>query len=307
MGNAESDGELVELSYEAYHGYTWPVSREQRLGVIRLTITAMRHNNTYTDCLGRSDGQTKENRSENIRTQTDRYAELSCRRCIRPIVQRESILRFQGSPSGSLRDAAPAQRRGALNRRHSDQLRRFAPNRLPGSVGVRTSRPEWSASQTPWPQRRTQTFRGGCRVCAGFAGRGREFDDCRLYTGYTRKVLDQSAPTQSGEGAEQKKTAAQSSLESPIPEGTVEAYEELRRHVVQLDGRVHHVEGRGILLRSGLAVWARLRPVNLLPCPPGSHPQSMHQSPVHGSLDDELVRLVAGLILSIQLEDFLHA
>jgi hypothetical protein len=87
----------------------------------------------------------------------------------------------------------------------------------------------------------------------------------------------------------------------------MEAYEELRRHVVQLDGRVDHVEGRGILLRSGLAVWARLRPVKLLSCPSGSHPQSKHQSSVHGSLDDELVRLVAGLILSIQSEDFLHA
>ena len=87
----------------------------------------------------------------------------------------------------------------------------------------------------------------------------------------------------------------------------MEAYEGLRRQVVQPDARIDHAEGRGIFLRSGLAAWARLRPSNLWIRPSGSHPQSMRQSPVHDSHDVELVRLVAGLILSIRLEDFLHA
>jgi hypothetical protein len=277
------------------------------MGVSRLTTTLMRHNNTYTNCLGWSDGQTEEKRSENIRTQTDGYAEPSCSRCIRHMVQRESILRSQGSPSGPLRDAAPAQRRGALDRRYSDQLRRFASHRLPGAVGIQTSWLKWSASQTPWTQRRTQAFRGGHRICAGLAGSRRELDDRRLYPSYSGKVRDQSAPTQSGEGTAEQKKTAQSSLESPIPEGTVEAYEGLRRQVVQPDGRVAPLEGRGILLRSGLAAWARLRPSNLWMGPPGSHSHSAPQTCVDDSPGAELVRLVAGLILSIRLEDFLHA
>ena len=266
----------------------------------------MRHNTIYI-LLGSSDGQGEENRSENNRAQADGHAKPSSRRCIRHSVQRESILRPKGSPSGPLRDAAPAQRGGALDRRHSNQLRRFPTHRLPGSVSVRPSWPEWSASQTPWTQRGTQAIRGGHRVCAGLAGSRRGLDDRRLYPGYSRKVRDQSAPTQSGEGTAEQKKTAQSSLDSSIPEGTVEAYEGLRRQVVQPDARIDHAEGRGIFLRSGLAAWARLRPSNLWIRPSGSHPQSTRQSPVHDSHDVELVRLVASLILSIRLEDFLHA
>jgi len=87
----------------------------------------------------------------------------------------------------------------------------------------------------------------------------------------------------------------------------VEAYEGLRRQVVRPDGRVDYLEGRGILLRSGLAAWARLRSATLLARPPESYSQSAPESPVLDSPGAELVRLVAGLILSIRLEDFLHA
>jgi hypothetical protein len=87
----------------------------------------------------------------------------------------------------------------------------------------------------------------------------------------------------------------------------VEAYEGLRRQVIQPDRRVDHMQGHGILLRSGLAAWARLRPATLVLRPLGSQPQSMRQSAVHDSSGDELIRLIAGLILSIRLEDFLYA
>src|SRR2546429_2383261 len=184
----------------------------------------MRHNNTYMG-RGRSDPKSKETRPKKNRPRADGHANPSSRRCIRHSVQRESILRPKGSPSGPLRDAAPAQRGGALDRRHSDQLRRFPTHRLPATVAVRTSWPKWSASQTPWTQRRTQAFRGGHRICAGVAGSRRELDDRRLYPSYSGKVRDQSAPTQSGEGTAEQKKTAQSSLDSSIPEGTVEAYE----------------------------------------------------------------------------------
>ncbi len=87
----------------------------------------------------------------------------------------------------------------------------------------------------------------------------------------------------------------------------MEAYEGLRRQVVQPDGRVEHLEGRGILLRRGLAAWAQLRPSTVPARPPESHFPSASESPVLTSLGAELVRLVAGLILSTRQEGFLRA
>jgi hypothetical protein len=86
----------------------------------------------------------------------------------------------------------------------------------------------------------------------------------------------------------------------------VEAYEGLRQQVVQPDGRIECLEGRGILLRCGVAAWAQLRPSTLPARPSESHFQSASESPVLDSLGAELVRLVAGLILSTRQEG-LHA
>ena len=83
----------------------------------------------------------------------------------------------------------------------------------------------------------------------------------------------------------------------------MEAYEALRREVVQPEGRLGF-EGHVILLRRGLAAWAQFRPATLLMRSPAL---SGAQSTVHDSLEAELVQLVAGLILSVRLEDFLHA
>ena len=87
----------------------------------------------------------------------------------------------------------------------------------------------------------------------------------------------------------------------------MEAYERLRRQVVQPDGRVEYLEGRGILMRCGLAAWSQLRPPTVAARPPESHFQSVSESPVLTSVGAELVRLVAGLILSTRQEGFLHA
>jgi hypothetical protein len=78
----------------------------------------------------------------------------------------------------------------------------------------------------------------------------------------------------------------------------------LRQQVVQPEGRVKCLEGRVILLRCGLAAWAQLRPATLLICSPALSPA---QSAIHDWPGAELIQLVAGLILSIRLEDFLHA
>ena len=92
-----------------------------------------------------------------------------------------------------------------------------------------------------------------------------------------------------------------------MPEGTVEAYEGLRRQVVQPDGRGEHLEGRVVLMRCGLATWAQSRPAAVSARPPESHFPSGPEAPVLDSFGAELVRLVAGLILSTRQEGFPYA
>lgn len=87
----------------------------------------------------------------------------------------------------------------------------------------------------------------------------------------------------------------------------MEAYEGLRRQAVQPDGRGEHLEGRGVLIRCGLATWAQIRPAAVPAPPPESHFPSGAEAPVLDSFGAELVRLVAGLILSTRQEGFLHA
>jgi hypothetical protein len=92
-----------------------------------------------------------------------------------------------------------------------------------------------------------------------------------------------------------------------MPEGTVEAYEQLRRHVVQPDGRGGGVESRRTFMRCGLAPWAQMAPSVGPARPPESHFHAGVEAPVLGSLGAELVRLMASLILSTRQEGFLHA
>jgi hypothetical protein len=298
---------IVNSVVPAHFLDTWPFSMTPapiNLRTYWIDNATVRHNNTYSRSPGPSNGQTEENRSENRRAETDRYSKSSSRYRLRHTVQRESVLRPQGSPSGPIRDAAPAQHRGGLDRRRSGQLWCFASNGLPNSVGIRKSRSQWPTSQTPRTEGRTQALRRGHRLCANFAGSRRQLDHRRLYPGDSGTVCNQSASTQSGESVHEQKKTTRAGLESAIPEGTVEAYEGLRRQVIQPDGRVDDPESR-VVLRSGLAAWARLRPATTPLRPPVVQPKP--QSDIHNSPGAELVRLVAGLILSIRLEDYLHA
>jgi len=43
----------------AQHAFINQSNRRERIGIIRLTKSAMRHNNTYSNCLGWSDGQSE--------------------------------------------------------------------------------------------------------------------------------------------------------------------------------------------------------------------------------------------------------
>ncbi len=87
----------------------------------------------------------------------------------------------------------------------------------------------------------------------------------------------------------------------PVPAGDMEAYEVLRQGMVQPDGRGEHAEGRGVLIRCGLARWAQVQPaLTAERTPSDSHRQLAGSHPP--GLRGELVRLVAGLILSIRTE-----
>jgi hypothetical protein len=87
----------------------------------------------------------------------------------------------------------------------------------------------------------------------------------------------------------------------------VTAYEWLRRQAVQPDGQGEHLQGRGVLMRCGLATWAQIRPATVPAYPSTSPFPSGIAPPVLDSFGAELVRLVAGLILSSRQEGFLHA
>jgi hypothetical protein len=67
------------------------------------------------------------------------------------------------------------------------------------------------------------------------------------------------------------------------------------------------MEGRGVLMRCGLAAWAQIWPAAVPARPPESHFSSGSEALVLSSFGAELVRLVAGLILSTRQEGFLHA
>ena len=88
-----------------------------------------------------------------------------------------------------------------------------------------------------------------------------------------------------------------------LPAGATEAYEALRLRVIQSDGGIEPAEGRGILLRCGLARWAQVQSSAPRWTSPSSHPQRKSREPeIPAAVEPELVKLVAGLILSRRLE-----
>jgi hypothetical protein len=266
-------------------------------------IGRMRHNNTYTICTQLSDGKAEKARPQNTGAQTHRYPELAPRIDFRRLVQREPILRPQGSSPGALRNAAPARRGRKLDRRCGYQLRCFAPHLLSVAGGIPTSGPKRTASQAPWAKGRTQALHQRHRICAELAGHRAGPDDRRLYQSGSGKVWNLSSPPQSGTGVGEQKKTAQASVSPPISEGAVSAYEGLRRQAVQPDRRIRQSEGFSVLMRCGLAAWAQLGPSIA-----STHlPEPLCELPVLASPGAELIRLLASLILSTRQEKVLHA
>jgi hypothetical protein len=86
-----------------------------------------------------------------------------------------------------------------------------------------------------------------------------------------------------------------------LPASAIEAYEALRLQIVQADGRGEHAEGRGVLIRCGLARWAQVQSsLTVEQALSDSHRRPAASQPP--GWRGELVRLVAGLILSIRPE-----
>jgi hypothetical protein len=96
-------------------------------------------------------------------------------------------------------------------------------------------------------------------------------------------------------------------VRSPIPAETADAYEGLRRQVVEPDGRGEHLEGRSVLIRCGLATWSQIRLAAMPQHLPASLFACGSELPVLDSFQAEVVHLVASLILSTRKEDPLHA
>ncbi len=198
-------------------------------------------------------------------------------------------------------------RGGSLDRGCGCQVWRFASHRLSGSGCIPARWADRSAPQAPWPQRRAQAVRRGHRVRPDLASCRAWLDDRGLCPSRSGKVRYNGSPPQSGAGVGEQKKTAQSGVSAPIPEGTVEAYEGLRRQVIQTDGRGGHLEGRGVLVRCGLASWAHSRLAAVPARLPESHFPSGTDASVLDAFGVELVRLVASLILSTRQEGFLHA
>ena len=89
-------------------------------------------------------------------------------------------------------------------------------------------------------------------------------------------------------------------MRSPLPVDATEAYEALRLRVIQSDGSNEHAEGRGVLMRCGLARWAQVQSTaTTLTLPSSHHPRDNScQLEISAAVEPELVKLVAGLILS---------
>ena len=244
-----------------------------------------------------SHGHTEKTRPKNAGVNTDRYPQPSSRFCFRRSVQRESILRSQRPSPGSLRDGAPSHCGKSLDRRCRRQVRRFAAYHLPCPGCIPASRSERLASQAAWTQTKAQAVGRGPRVCEELACHRTELDHRRLCPSRSQRVRYYGAPSQSGASiGRQKKTAPCDS--SPIPEAAVAAYEELRRKVILPNGRGEHLETLGVFMRRGLATWAQIWPASV-----SAHSfQSRAESLVLDRFGTELVRLVAGLILSTRQE-----
>jgi len=85
-----------------------------------------------------------------------------------------------------------------------------------------------------------------------------------------------------------------------LPVNAIDAYELLRQRVVEPDGQIEHAEGRGVVIRCGLARWAQLQGAATTVSPTATRRPGNSQPARSTTMPTEIIRLVANLILSMR-------
>ena len=88
----------------------------------------------------------------------------------RSALQRQPVLRSQGSCSGPIRDGAPPSERRHCHQRRSRDLRCLPANFLQGTERVGRPRSHRVSSATTWPKRRPQAIGGSAVIRRGGEG-----------------------------------------------------------------------------------------------------------------------------------------
>ena len=247
--------------------------------------------------------QTQKARSKTSRAQKYRYPQPSSCGRLRHLVPRESLLRFQRPAASALRDAATPPGGWGFCRGNRLGVWSFPPNFLSGGSCIRKGRPDGSGSQAARPQGGTQAVRPGDRTRADIEVFFSRPDHRRMHPSRAGEVRDYRSSPQPGTGdGGQKKTA----------QGRVEITPAGHRHR-SIRGAA---TASGSARRADRACRRQRRPNSLrlgemgtaavLPRGGAATRSSSVARPISTSLsplaETELVRLVAGLILSIRPE-----
>lgn len=88
----------------------------------------------------------------------------------------------------------------------------------------------------------------------------------------------------------------------PLPASASEAYELLRQRVVEPDSGIEYAADRGVVIRCGLASWAQQQSSATTVAPTATQRPLPNYQAERLPAPAELVKLVAGLILSRRKE-----
>jgi hypothetical protein len=247
-------------------------------------------------------GQTRTTRPEDAGAEAHWHAQSTFRYRYRSSLQREPVLRFQGSAPSPLRDVATPYRREHVDSQCRSGVWGLAADILSSASGFRPIWTRWLTALSARPERWAQGDRRSSGLRGKFAG-GRPLPDyCSVCASRSAAVWDYNPPAQSRAGAEQKKTASQD-LKSCLRDNAVAAYETLRLHLIDPADQLGSATGRVVLLRRGMLAWARTD--NHVQASPGSLCQT-GGPPVPSGVATELVQVMAGLILG-RGKDTCHA
>jgi len=215
----------------------------------------------------------------------------------RSALQRQSVLRSQGSCSGPIRDGAtPSERRDRHQRRRRD-LRRLPADLLQSAGRVGRPRPRRVSSTTTRPQGRPQNISGSALIRRG--GEGSNSGPYVVASDWhdRRALWTTCPPTKPGARACTQKKIAGPSLAAAGDE-LINAYERLRAAV--LGAEPISSSGLATMRREGMASWVKAAHETLVLTP--SVP-ALHRPPAPGdAVRNELTLLLASLVVTLRTE-----